>query len=458
MALGKRNVLEGSATDGFADDPSLVEQIRTKMLPRRGITAMADEILITPGEQNALYMLVSLLVDGKTRVAMEEPGNPRMRQLLRHAGAAVIYQPVDEYGMVINQPLQRAQLIYVTPSHQVPTAVTMANQRRRALLKQARARDQLIIEDDFEHENNYLGKPHPALRGMDRQQRVIYVSALPKVLAPGLRIGFIVASPALIREARKLRQMIVGRPNMIAQASAAFFLSLGHYDAFVARLNRIIGQRWDALRQALNHYLRGTEIEWPTQGGTALWVRCPEHIGVRELVAECARRGILIEPDTHFYGGTRRPRNYYRLGVTSIPENRIREGVQQLSQTLQDLAGEQLETLDPNDSGLCSGADIEQALRGANLLIKTFYGDPCTIVLHEDGRMSGRAGHADEDCDEGEWWVEGDLYCRRWRHWSYGEVSKMQVTIHGDQIRWWRPGGRLVDAAIINRDGDDLDS
>ena len=193
MALGARIIHEGTVTEGHADDSALIEEIRTKMLPRRGISAQVDEILITLGEQNALYILTQLLSNRSTRVAMEEPGNPRMRQLLLQTGARITGQPVDEFGMVINSRLNSVQLIYVTPSHQVPTAVTMPNHRRQALLKQAAARDQLIIEDDFEHENNYLGQPHPALRGMDSANRVIYVSGLPKVLAPGLRIGFIVA-------------------------------------------------------------------------------------------------------------------------------------------------------------------------------------------------------------------------------------------------------------------------
>ena len=125
MALGTRLVSEGTVTEGDADDPELIEQIRSKMLPRRGISAGPEEILITPGEQNALYLLTRLLTNATTKVAMEEPGNPRMRQLLLQTGAKLLHQPVDEHGMVVNSRLDGAQVVYVTPSHQVPTAVTM---------------------------------------------------------------------------------------------------------------------------------------------------------------------------------------------------------------------------------------------------------------------------------------------------------------------------------------------
>jgi GntR family transcriptional regulator/MocR family aminotransferase len=448
-ALGSRVIQEETAFDGSADDPALIEEIRTKMLPRRGITAAADEILITLGEQNALFIIARLLADQSAKFAIEEPGNPRMHQLLTQAGAKMIAQPVDEYGMVINSRLDEADVIYVTPSHQVPTAVTMPNQRRRALLKQAVKNDQLIIEDDFEHENNYLGRPHPALRGIDSENNVIYISGLPKVLAPGLRIGFIVAAPELIREARRLRQMVIGRPSIINQRTAAYFLSLGHYDAFMARLHKAMGERWDSLRQALNHYLRDTVIDMPTQGGTALWVQSPEHLDVSFLVTEAAKRGILIEPDTHYYAGKRTPRNYYRMGVTSIPEEKIRDGVEQLAHLIRELSGDRVEQIQQDDPEVLNGEELRKTLTGATILYKTFYGDPCTIELKEDGMMVGRSGHADEDCDSGTWWVEGDLYCRQWNKWSYGEVSRMQVTLHGNHIRWWRPGGRLVDSAII---------
>lgn len=450
LALGTRIIDQGEGEEGYADDPALIEEIRTKMLPRRGITANAEEILITLGGQNALYLLSRMLVDSSVSVALEEPGNPRIRQLLHQAGAKIINSPVDEHGLVIKNRLSKAQVIYVTPSHQIPTAVTMPNQRRRALLRQATENDQLIIEDDLEHENNYLGQPHPALRGMDKDNRIIYVSGLPKVLAPGLRIGFIVAAPEVIRQARQLRQIVIGRPGMITQRTAAHFLSLGHYDSFMARLHKIMGERWEALRQALNHYLRHIEIELPTQGGTALWVRCPKEIDVKTLVSEAAKRGILIEPDSHYYSARKHNRNYFRLGVTSMPQENIREGVSQLTRLIRDLSADQTQYLDSDDPTLLNAEDLRSVMAGATILTRTFYGAPCTIELHEDGTMSGRSGHADEDCDSGHWWLEDNIWCRQWKQWGYGDVSKLQVSLDGDHIRWWRPGGRLVDEGILH--------
>ena len=452
MALGARIIDEGEGDEGYVDHPALIEEIRTKVLPRRGITAEANEILITLGGQNAHYLLSRLLVDNTTSVAMERPGNPSVRQLFTQEGAKIINCPVDEHGLVVSKRLNDAQLIYVTPSHQIPTAVTMPNQRRRSLIKQASQHDQLIIEDDLEHENNYLGRPHPALRGMDTENRVIYVSAFPKVLAPGLRIGFIVAAPELINQARRLRQIVIGRPGMVTQLTAAFFLSLGHYDAFMSRLHRIMRKRWDALRtDALNHYLRDVEIELPTQGGTALWVQCPDEIEVNTLVKEAAKRGILIEPDGHYYSDQEHPRNYFRLGVTSIPQENIREGVKQLAQLIRELCAEKIKYMDPNDPTLLDSQGLSAVMSGATIMTRTFYGGPCTIELSEDGRMSGRAGHEDEETDTGKWWLEDDVWCRQWKNWGYGDISKLRVSLKDDLIQWWRPGGRLIDTGVLQR-------
>ncbi len=451
MALGARIVNEGMVTEGDADDPVLIEEIRTKMLPRRGITAQPDEILITPGEQNALYLLTCLLANANNSVAVEDPGNPRMGQLLRQSGTRVLHQPIDEHGMVINSRLDEARIVYVTPSHQVPTAVTMPNERRMALLKKARELDQIIIEDDFEHESNFLGQPHAALRSMDPDNRVIYVSALPKVLAPGLRIGFIVAAPELIHAARRLRQMMIGRPSLINQRTAAYFLSLGHYDAFMARLHQEMQQRWYALRDALNHYRPKSIVTIPNQGGTVFWVRAPDDVDVDLLAREAAKRGILIEPDTHYYAGSSTSRNCFRMGVTSIPQEKIREGVERLRELMWDISQADGGPLQEDNPHWLRGEELQRTLSGASIIYRTVYCDPCVIELHADGRMTGRAGHANEDRDRGRWWREGDLWCRQWKRWAYGEKSAFYVTLDGQHIRWYNTNKHLVDDAILHR-------
>ena len=452
LALGLREIEQWSIDSGEADDPLLIEQIRTKVLPRRGITARPEEILITLGTRQALDLVTELFVDQTTPVAMEEPGNPAMHELLAAQSAPITYQPVDEDGIIVDSRLDVARLVYVTPSHQRPTAATLSVARRRALLDLAAARDFVILEDDFECETNYLDDAFPALRSMAGGERVLYVGALSRVLAPGLRLGFLVAAPEVVSEARRLRGLVTRHPPLNNQRTAALFLSLGHYDTTVLRLGRIFRERLIALRDALNHYQPQSIAISPVRGGTTYWVRGPEGIDARDLARQAEARGVLIEPVGHYYAGSSGPTNVFRMGITGIPTKHIRDGVAALADLIRETTGGESLPAEAREQRWLKGQALRRKLSGATLLYKTVYGDPCTIELHEDGRMIGRAGYANEDRDSGRWWIEGDLWCRQWQDWAYGEVSRLLTRIDGDRIRWYRAegplAGRLVDSAV----------
>jgi GntR family transcriptional regulator/MocR family aminotransferase len=133
-----------------------------------------------------------------------------------------------------------------------------------------------------------------------------------------------------------------------------------------------------------------------------------------------------------------------------MPEENIREGINRLTRLLRELCADQIQYLDPDNPALLGAEKLREVMGGAIITTHTFYSDPCTIELHEDGSMSGRSGHADEDCDTGKWWLEDDVWCRQWKQWGYGDISRLQVSLDGDHIRWWRPGGRLVDSGILH--------
>ncbi len=444
------------AAESTADDPMLINEIRTKILPRRGVSANRDEILITSGSHHALYLLANLLTNKRTRVAMEDPGSPALRSSLALTRSIIQPQPIDEHGLILDARLNDCDLVFVTPSHQLPTAVTMPMSRRKQLIEQARRLDQLIIEDDSECESNYLAAPQPAIRSLDTENRVIYLSSLPRALAPGLGLGFIVAAPSLIREARRLRRLMVGNPPKSNQRTAAFFISLGHYDAFMSRINKIFSQRWNALRDALNHYLPGSIKTIPNQGGTAFWVSCPSQLSIQELVSEAAKSGILIEPVADYYADPeyfqKHPeKQCFRMGVTSLDEAKIRHGVKKLAELIRALSGKQWITLENHPHTPLSGEQIQRQLAAATLLTKTVYGAPCTIELRADGSMVGCAGHADEEHDIGRWWVEGNRWFRQWEDWAYGEKLGFYVTVNAGQISWFNQNGRIIDTAVIKQ-------
>lgn len=451
LALGVREINEWAGETGDADDPVLIEQIRTHILPRRGIQAQPDEILVTVGARQALALVADLLVDHSVTVAVEEPGLPAMRQLLAKQGASMIHQAVDEAGLVVDEKLDAADIVCVTPSHQVPTSVTMPTERRLALLEKASELDQIIVEDDFEFESNYHATPHPALRSMDSDDRVIYVTCLSKVLEPGLCLGIMVAAPAIISEARKLRRLMVNHPPLNNQRAAAFFLSLGHYDKFMMYTHKVFGERWKALREALSLYLLHFVQSKVSEGGTSIWLQGPEDMDLDLLIKEAARRGILIEPVSHYYATHSAPKNCFRMGISSIPVENIREGVQLLSELIHNLSSDLHEVLDTASGRRLSGSEIEAEFAGATVLWKDINGAPGIIHYHPDGRAEGRRGYAYENRGEGRWWVEGDVWYRQWERWYFGEPLGFHVVLEGRTIKLFEADRSLSDIGVFLR-------
>jgi len=456
LSLGVRDVNQWSTHNDDVDDRMLIEEIRTKVLPRRGIQARPEEILITVGAQQAIYLLIQLLVDGAVPVAVEEPCNPDLREMLAQRGTSLIHQAVDADGLIVDENLNQAQLVFTTPSHQVPTAVTMSMERRELLLEKARQFDFLIVEDDFENETNYLGSQHAALRSIDNENRVIYVSSLSKVLAPGVSLGFMVAAPELIEVARSLRQLMVRNPPLNNQRAAAYFLSLGHYDTYMLRLSQIFRERWIALRDALNYTLQQYSVTTHSQGGTTCWVRAPDGVEVEHLIGEAAKRGILLEPVRHFYAFQENTQNCFRMGITSLSVDRIREGVEKLAELIRNLASGHLENLENASGKNLVGDELTQFFAGATLLSKTVYEDPFSIEMRPDGTMIGKAGYRDEDCDTGRWWVEGDRWFRSWNHWAYAETVGHFVVVEGNQIKMFNDQHqKIFTAALFRGNGDE---
>jgi GntR family transcriptional regulator/MocR family aminotransferase len=312
------------------DDPLLIEQIQARILPRRGVWASRDEILITMGAQQALYILSELLIGKGTRVGLENPGYPDARNIFELKSPQMVPLTVDEQGVVANSDLGSCEFVYVTPSHQSPTTVTMPLARREQLLRQAEQNDILVIEDDYESEINFVGDPTPALKSLDASERVIYVGSLSKTLAPGLRIGYMVASRPLIEEARALRRLMVRHPPANNQRIVALFLSMGHHDSLIHRLSETYKNRWQVMGDALNQHLPESS-RIPSFGGTSYWVEGPTGLDTRELKERARAAGILIESGEICFMEENPPQNFIRLGYSSISAKQIEPGIRKLA-------------------------------------------------------------------------------------------------------------------------------
>jgi GntR family transcriptional regulator / MocR family aminotransferase len=319
------------------DDESLIQQIRTRVLPRRGVFAAPEEIIITNGCQQALYLIADLLCDEDTTVGFENPGYPDARNIFENRNAQLLPLQVDSQGIApeaLGDALARCDYLYVTPSHQCPTTATMPIERRRALLECAQQHDFVIVEDDYESENTFSGTPHPALKSLDTADRVIYVGSLSKTFAPGLRLGYVVGPRELIRELRALRRLMVRHPVGYVQRAFATFLALGHHDALLRRLAHAYRERAQALMAALDAHL--PEVRYvPITGGASSWVEGPGWLDAERLAADAQAVGVVIEPGNVFFmNDDVDARRYFRMGFSAIALDRIERGVIALAQCL----------------------------------------------------------------------------------------------------------------------------
>ncbi|MFM2485147.1 MocR-like pyridoxine biosynthesis transcription factor PdxR [Celerinatantimonas yamalensis] len=321
------------------DAASLLTQLRHHVLPKRGIIAQDSEILITLGTQNALSLVSQLLFDQQTTVGVESPVYLEAVNTFRLRTQRIIPHEVDEQGIILNEPSADCDFFYVTPSHQAPTGVSMSNARRKALLQQAIDHNQIILEDDFDSDTNIEQRPRPALKAHDNCGRVIYMSSLSKALAPGLRLGYIVASTELIDELRSLRRITYRHPPSYIQYQMAYFLSQGYYETFLRHYRENSAYRWSLLKGALDRYL--PQCRYANTKATAFWLQAPEQINTELLAWRAAHNSILIEPGSNYFIGTHQPKCYFRLGFHAIAPEAIEPGIQKLSKIFNDVLNNQ---------------------------------------------------------------------------------------------------------------------
>ena len=318
-----------------SDDPLLLEQIQRRLLPRRGLWVSKDQILVTNGAQNALYILAMLLVNSGDRVGFEEPGYPDVRGILKLCHCDVVPLPVDENGLIVDDRIKECGVVYSTPNHLLPTDATLLLERRQELLRRAVKQDILIIED--ESELNYSGSSSPALKSLDTSDRVIFVDSLSKTLAPGVRLGYMVGPATLINEARALRRLLLCHPPKNNQNTEAHFIASGYHDSLIHRLSLDYRKRWKTMDAVLKKH-------FPDSGGglafgeNVFWLRLPKYVDANEVTRVAAQNGILVvSGDPCFYKPSAQTA-YLRLGFSSIPMDNIAPGIAKLAMLINELA------------------------------------------------------------------------------------------------------------------------
>ncbi|MEM6466553.1 MAG: PLP-dependent aminotransferase family protein [Pseudomonadota bacterium] len=332
-ALGLRDI--DSLTSDYAarDDAQLIDFIVRQTLPRRGIAATPEEILITAGAQNALWLVANLLHSSDAMAVVENPGYPGLRAILQRLKTPLVPVDVDEGGVSPEAIPPQATAVYVTPSHQAPTTVTMPMARRRALLERASRDDFLLVEDDYEFEMSYAAPPTPALKSIDTKGRVIYVGSFSKSLFPGLRLGYLVAPKPVIEAARDLRSVTLRHLPGHIQRTTAYFLARGHYDALIRRLRETYAARRATMAAEIARV--GLRMaQHPGTGGTSFWMHAKDGTDTRVLAKTLREQGVLIEPGAPFFFEDAGRCPYYRLAYSSVQNAQIGTGLRKIADAL----------------------------------------------------------------------------------------------------------------------------
>lgn len=335
-AMGMRDFAAMTADYYDQDDPALIEAVIRTILPRRGISARPDEVLITLGAQNALWILAQILLTQRRTAVMERPGYPALREILEQSRCTLLAQDIDAQGLDPDTLPQGIDVVFTTPSHHCPSSVVMPLARRQSLLARAAQQDFLVVEDDYESELGFLAPPTPALKSLDSEGRVAYIGSFSKSLFPGLRLGYLVAPAPLIAEARALRTLVLRHPPGHLQRAVAYYLTRGFYDAQMERIARTFRAR----RAVMDAEIARQGLSFASTnsfGGSSVWMRAPGEILAADLARALIPQSVLIEPGGAFWGREGAESSDFRLAYSSIAAKDIPEGIARVASALQGL-------------------------------------------------------------------------------------------------------------------------
>ncbi|MCB9762470.1 MAG: PLP-dependent aminotransferase family protein [Alphaproteobacteria bacterium] len=325
---GRRLVDYGSPRGQLA----LRVQLARWLNERRGLSLGPESLLVTRGAQMDLFLLGRCLLQPGDRVGVEALGYPPAWEALRLAGATLVPLPVDAEGVDVDalERLGPLKAIYVTPHHQYPTGVTLSAARRLRLLRLAAERRFAILEDDYDHEFHYRGRPVLPLASADSAGVVVSIGTLSKAFAPGLRLGWIAGPPALIDRACALRMVVDRQGDHVVEQAVAELLADGVIQRHGRRMQRVYRARQQALAEGVRSHLGGRLAVDPPAGGLALWARILDGADPRAWADRARARGVVIQPgpDFHFAGESI---PFLRLGFAGLDRKELDEALRRLA-------------------------------------------------------------------------------------------------------------------------------
>jgi GntR family transcriptional regulator/MocR family aminotransferase len=327
----------------------------------RGVRCDADQVIVVAGAQQAIGLAAHVLADEGDEAVVEDPGYPGVRGALLAAGLRLVHAPVDGEGLMVAEAARRAtrpRLICVAPSHQYPLGVTLSLARRLQLLDWASREEAWIVEDDYDSEYRYLGRPLAALQGMDRAGRVVYVGSFSKVLFPSLRVGYLVAPAHLIDAFLKARRALDDHPSSVAQPALTAFIEEGHFAAHIRRMRKLYAGRQAALVEQAGQILPDLLTLEAAPAGMHLVARLLPGLTRRlsdiDAAAAIAAQGITASPLSATYV-REAPMQGLLLGYAATPADEMADKLARMAAALR---------MATQDAGLVSQGGMAAARAG----------------------------------------------------------------------------------------------
>jgi GntR family transcriptional regulator/MocR family aminotransferase len=295
----------------------------------RGISCHPEQIVVGAGSEYLINLIIQLL-DKAKRYAVENPGYHKIARIISSYGIDTEYLPLDEFGVNIDRLIySKADVLHISPSHQFPTGITTPVKRRYELLQWAANSNGYIIEDDYDSEFRYTGKPVPALQSLDVNNRVIYMNTFTKSLAPSLRISYMVLPPDLMYKFDKEFTFYSNTVSCFEQYTLARFMSDGYFERHLNRMRNIYKNRISAIKEGLagkNISIKGENI------GLHLVLEFDKSVNTAEIVKKAAEKSVHITDINSYYVNGKAEKPAVVLGYTGMDSNNIREAIELLNE------------------------------------------------------------------------------------------------------------------------------
>lgn len=310
----------------------LREQLVTYLYFSRGVNSSPDQIVIGAGLQHLLGMLSLLFRKKQYTIAIEDPGYKGAKDVFKNNGLTVHPIPVDRDGIHMDELVKsESDVLYITPSHQYPTGVITPINKRRQLLKWVNEAERYIIEDDYDSEFRYVGKPIPSLQGLDSNHKIIYIGTFSKSFLPSIRISYMVLPPSLLKMYKQLFASYVQTVSRIHQEALALFIEKGYLERHIRRMRKQNRHKRDTLLKAIAQYMGDHVSVIGEKSGVFILIKINELISESTLIERAKKVKVKVYPTSRYWSKRSTEYPMIQLGFGGLTEKEIEEGISLLS-------------------------------------------------------------------------------------------------------------------------------